>query len=163
MPMIRHVKTAAVTALLALAGASVAGAQTGETSTYRVILYLAEDGGPSEVTLERMHEVWSEDEGVEKLQELLSTARVRRLEDVTILPGRDTPALKLGDVTVRVRGVYREPRRDSMFLRLEVDGGAETLVKEMISKFDETIVVAYPLAEGDRSVVALIVPTELGS
>lgn len=163
MPRIRHFKTAAVTAFLALAGASVAGAQTESATTYRVILYLAEDGGPSEVSLERMREVWSEEEGTEKLQELLSASRVRRLEDVTILPGRDTPAMKLGDVTVRVRGVYREPRRDSMFLRLEVDGGAETLVKELISKFDETIVLAYPLAEGDSSVVALIVPTEVGS
>jgi hypothetical protein len=39
-----------------------------------------------------------------------------------------------------------------------VDGGREALVKEMIAGFDETIVLAYPLAEGDRSVVALLVP-----
>jgi hypothetical protein len=46
-----------------------------------------------------------------------------------------------------------------MFLRVEVDGGEEAFVKEMISRFDETIVVAYPLARGDQSLVALIVPT----
>lgn len=162
MRTMRHVTTATTAVLLALAGASTAVAQTEETTTYRVILYLAEDGEPSEVMLSRMSEVWSEEQGTDRLRELLGAARVRRLEDVTILPGRDTPAMKLGDVTVRVRGVYREPRRDSMFLRLEVDGGAETLVKELISEFDETIVLAYPLAEGDRSVVALIIPTKFG-
>lgn len=161
MLMLRTVATAFVAWSLIAAGA--ASAQDDATTTYRVILYLAEDGGPSQVTLSRMSEVWSEGQGIERLRELLSAGRVRRLEDVTILPGRDTPAMKLGDVTVRVRGVYREPKRDSMFLRLEVDGGAETLVKELISGFDETIVLAYPLAEGDRSVVALIVPTRLGS
>ena len=43
-------------------------------------------------------------------------------------------------------------------MRLEVDGGREALVKEMIAGFDETIVLAYPLAEGSGSVVALLVP-----
>jgi hypothetical protein len=45
-----------------------------------------------------------------------------------------------------------------MFLRVEVDGGPEALVKELISRFDETIILAYPLAEGNRTVVALLVP-----
>ncbi len=81
------------------------------------------------------------------------------MDDVTILPGRETPVIQLGDVTVRVNGVLKEPRGDRMFLRVEVDGGEEAFVKEMISRFDETIVLAYPLARGDRSIVALIVPT----
>ncbi|MFN2383660.1 MAG: hypothetical protein ABR559_05285 [Gemmatimonadota bacterium] len=129
-------------------------------STYRVILYIAESGGPTDVSLQRLTEVWSEADGAAKLRALLSTGAIQRLDDVTILPGRDTPAIQLGDVTVRVKGVYKEPRRDSMFLRVEVDGGREALVKEMISRFDETIVLAYPLAEGDRSIIALILPAE---
>lgn len=130
-------------------------------STYRVILYLAEDGAPAEMSLQRLNEVWSEEEGSARLGELLSAGRLQRLEDVTVLPGRQTPALRLGNVTVRVKGAYRAPGRTAMFLRVEMDGGSETLVKEMISEFDETIVLAYPLAEGDRSVVALIVPIRM--
>lgn len=136
-------------------------AQGAPSSTYRVILYVAENGGPREITLQRLQEVWSEADGAARLRALLSTGAIQRLDDVTILPGRDTPAIQLGDVTVRVKGVYKEPLRDSMFLRVEVDGGREALVKEMISRFDETIVLAYPLAEGDRSIIALILPTEL--
>lgn len=75
-----------------------------------------------------------------------------------MVPGQETPAIRFGDVTFRIQGVLKEPRRDSVFLRLEVDGGREAVVKEMLASFDETIVLAYPLAEGDRSVVALLVP-----
>jgi hypothetical protein len=127
-------------------------------STYRVILYLAEGGAPTDVTLTRLHEVWAEGESVARIQGLLRSGQVQQLEDVTILPGRETPALQIGGVTVRVTGAYKEPRRDAMFLRVEVDGGPEALVKELISRFDETIILAYPLAEGNRTVVALLVP-----
>jgi hypothetical protein len=150
-----------ILSFLALASAVPARAQ--ESSTYRVILYIAEGGGPSDVTLTRLQEVWGAGEGVDRLRALLAASEVQQLEDVTILPGRETPALQIGDVTVRVSGVYREPRRDAMFLRVEVDGGPEALVKELISRFDETIVLAYPLAEGNRSVVALLVPTQIGN
>ena len=67
-------------------------------------------------------------------------------------------AIQFGEVTFRVESVLKEPHRDSVFLRLEVDGGREAMVKEMLASFDETIVLAYPLAEGDRSVVALLIP-----
>ncbi len=134
-----------------------------EASTYKVILYLAEDGATKEATIQRLHEVWNESQGPEQLKRLLSAQSVKRLEDVTVLPNRDTPAMKIGGVTVRVRGAYKDPKHDSMFLRVEIDGGQEAFVKEMISKFDETILLAYPLAEGDRSVVALIVPTSAGN
>lgn len=127
--------------------------------SYRVILFLAEDGAPRDVEIQRLKEVWREGEGAARLRELLATGEVRRLDEVTILPGRETPVIRLGDVSVRVNGVLKEPRGDRMFLRVEVDGGEEAFVKEMISRFDETIVVAYPLARGDRSLVALIVPT----
>lgn len=147
---------------LVLAGAASARAQQ-QDSTYRVILYLAQDGAPTDVTLTRLQEVWTAADGGDRLRELLSASDVQRLEDVTIVPGRDTPALQLGNVTVRVRGVYKEPHKDAMFLRVEVDGGPETLVKELISRFDETIVLAYPLAEGNRTVVALIVPARIGN
>lgn len=146
--------------LTALAGASPALAQGG--STYRVILYIAEDGAPSEVTLTRLQEVWTEGEGAARLGELLRTSRIEQLQGVTIVPGQETPALRLGNVTVRIRGVYREPRQDAMFLRVEVDGGPDTFVKEVISRFNETIVLAYPLAEGNRTVVALLVPARTG-
>ena len=145
-----------------LAGAASARAQQ-QDSTYRVILYLAQDGAPTDVTLTRLQEVWTAADGGDRLRELLSASDVQRLEDVTIVPGRDTPALQLGNVTVRVRGVYKEPHKDAMFLRVEVDGGPETLVKELISRFDETIVLAYPLAEGNRTVVALLVPAHMGN
>lgn len=147
----------AVTASLVWTGA--ARAQESGRSTYRVILYIVEDGAPRDVSLKRLDEVWTESEGVDRLRSLLAASRVQQLEGVTIQPGRDTPSLRLGNVTVRVRGAYREPRRDAMFLRVEMDGGQEALVKEMVSKFDETIVLAYPLTEGNRSMVALIIPT----
>lgn len=130
----------------------------GEASTYRVILYLAEQGAPQQVQIQRLDEVWSEGDGAERLKTLLNSGSVRQLEEVTLVPGQDAPTIRFGDVTFRVKGVLKEPRRDAMFWRLEVDGGREALVKEMISSFEETIVLAYPLAEGDRSVVALLVP-----
>ncbi|HET6342380.1 MAG TPA: hypothetical protein VFG78_09390 [Gemmatimonadota bacterium] len=146
--------------VLALAAAAnPAGARgQGEAPTYRVILYLAEQGAPQQVQIQRLDEVWSEEDGAQRLQSLLNSGAVRQLEEVTLVPGQETPTIRFGDVTFRVRGVLKQPHMDSMFLRLEVDGGREALVKEMIAGFDETIVLAYPLAEGDRSVVALLVP-----
>lgn len=148
---------AALAAGAVLTAAVPAHAQ-GPSTTYRVILYIAEDGAPRETSLQRLDEVWTEGQSVERLRALLQANSVQRLEDVTVLPSRETPALRLGNVTVKVTGAYREPRRDAMFLRVEVDGGSEALVKEMVSRFDETILLAYPLAEGNRSLVALIVP-----
>lgn len=145
-------------------GPAAAQEETADTETsYRVILFLADDGAPTDIEVRRLSEVWNESESTERLAALLETESLHRLDDVTILPGRETPAIQIGDVTVRVQGVLKEPRRDRMFLRVEVDGGQEALVKEMISKFDETIVLAYPLARGDRSIVALIVPATLSS
>jgi len=164
MSAIRTIGLGALACVLGFSDAAPARAQAGDANTtYRVILYLADNGEFREVSLRRLDEVWTEEEGVDRLRELLSAREVRRLEDVTILSGRDTPALRVRDVTVRVRGVYRQPDRDSMFLRVEMEGGADTLVKELISSFDETIVLAYPLTEGDRSIVALILPTRLDS
>lgn len=148
-------------AAVSLAAIPAARAQDDSASTFRVILFVAEDGAPQEVGLERLQEVWSEEEGLDRLRTVLRASRIRRLEDVTVLPNRETPALRMGGVTLRVRGAYEDPRRRAMFLRVEAEGGRETFVKEMISRFDETIVVAYPLAEGDRSLVALIVPVPL--
>ena len=150
-----------ITLLLVLAGSSNALAQDG--STYRVILYIAEGGGPSEVTLTRLQEIWGQGESTARLQSLLQSGQLQELRAANVEPGRDATAFQLGNVTVRVTGVYKEPRRDAMFLRVEVDGGPEALVKELISRFDETIVLAYPLAEGNRSVVALLVPTGSGN
>ena len=145
--------------VLALAAAIPAGLRgQSQAPTYRVILYLAEEGAPQQVQIQRLDEVWSEADGAQRLQSLLDSGAVRQLEEVTLVPGQEPPTIRFGDVTFRVRGVLKEPRRDSMFLRLEVDGGREALVKEMIAGFDETIVLAYPLAEGDRTVVALLVP-----
>lgn len=138
-----------------------AQAGTAPDTTYRVILYLAEDGAPAELSFRRLNEVVGEAAGADRIRALLEASSVRQLEDVTILPGRDTPALKIGNVTVRVTGVYKEPRRDSMFLRVEVDGGRETFVKEVVSRFDESLVLAYPLTEGNRSIIALLVPTRI--
>ena len=148
----------ALAGLLLVLGAGPLRAQGGG-ETYRVILYIAEDGAPTDVTLRRVQEVWREGEGVERLRALLSASSIQRLDAVTVLPGGDTPALRIEDVTFRVTGVLKEPRRDAMMLRVEVDGGKEALVKEMVTRFDETIVLAYPLTEGNRSIVALIVPT----
>jgi len=161
--MRHHVRLVTIHLLAALAlGAAISPARAQEEPSYRVLLYIAEGGGPTEVTLTRLQEVWTAAEGQERLRALLAAGQVQQLQDVTIRPGTETPALQLGNVTVRVHGVYKEPRRDAMFLRVEVDGGPEALVKELISRFDETIVLAYPLAEGNRSVVALLVPTQLG-
>ena len=130
----------------------------GEAPTYRVILYLAEASASQDVQVRRLDEVWSPGDGGERLQELIASGPLRQLEEVTMVPGQQTPAIQFGDVTFRIQGVLKEPRRDSVFLRLEVDGGREAVVKEMLASFNETIVLAYPLAEGDRSVVALLVP-----
>lgn len=160
----RTLRLALATGLAALAGwivATPAAAQEDPGSTYRVILFITEDGAPSEMSLRRLEQVWTAEEGGDRLRELLAASSVQRLEDMPIQPGRDAPALKVGDVTVKVSGAYREPRKDAMFLRVEVEGGRETLVKEMISKFDETILLAYPLAEGNRSLVALIIPAKM--
>jgi hypothetical protein len=153
-------------ALAALATAFVAPgptrAQDAEpTTTYRVILYLAENGAPTEVSFRRLQEVVGDDASPDQIRQILQAGSVRRLQDVTIVPGRETPALRIGDVTVRVRGVYKEPRRDAMFLHVEVDGGREAFVKEVVSRFDESLVLAYPLTEGDRSIVALLVPARI--
>jgi hypothetical protein len=145
-----------VLALAAALPADLCG--QGEAPTYRVILYVAEQGAPQQVQIQRLDEVWSAEDGAQRLQSLLDSGAVRQLEEVTLVPGQETPTVRFGDVTFRVQGVLKQPHMDSMFLRLEVDGGRETLVKEMIAGFDETIVLAYPLAEGDRSVVALLVP-----
>jgi hypothetical protein len=145
--------------VLALAAANPAAARgQGEPPTYRVILYLAERGAPKQVQIQRLDEVWSDADGPQRLESLLNSGTLRQLEEVTLVPGQETPTVRFGDVTFRVKGVLKQPHMDSMFLRLEVDGGREALVKEMIAGFDETIVLAYPLAEGDRSVVALLVP-----
>ena len=145
--------------VLALAAAVPADLRgQGQAPTYRVILYLAEEGAPQQVQIQRLDEVWSEADGAQRLQSLLDSGAVRQLEEVTLVPGQEPPTIRFGDVTFRVRGVLKEPRMDSMFLRLEVDGGREALVKEMIAGFDETIVLAYPLAEGNKSVVAHLVP-----
>lgn len=147
-------------AAFALAGPAVPGAALaqGESPTYRVILYLAEQDAAREVEVRRLDEVWSPDDGPERLRSLLASGSVRELEEITFVPGQETPAIRFGEVTFRVQGALKEPLRDSVFLRLEVDGGRETVVKEMLAAFDETIVLAYPLAEGDRSIVALLVP-----
>lgn len=161
-----RISVLAVLAVLVLAmtgwvAPACAQADTTPDTTYRVILYLAEDGAPAELSFRRLNEVVGEAAGADRIRELLEASSVRQLEDVTILPGRDTPALKIGNVTVRVTGVYKEPRRDSMFLRVEVDGGRETFVKEVVSRFDESLVLAYPLTEGNRSIIALLVPTRI--
>lgn len=148
----------AVPATFLVAGPTLAQDPAGGDSAYRVILFLAENGGPADVQLTRLEEVWNEGDGTERLRALLNASTIRRLDAVTVLPGQETPAIRVGEVTVRVNGVLKEPRKDAMFLRVEVDGGREALVKEMISGFNETLVLAYPLAEGDRSIVALIVP-----
>ena len=153
---------AAVLGIVAIATAlwavpAAAQAPTPDT-TYRVILYLAEDSAPSEVTFRRLNEVVGEGAGADRIRQLLEASSVEQLEGVTIVPGRDTPALKIGSVTVRVTGVYKEPRRDAMFLRVEVDGGRAAFVKEVVSRFDESLVLAYPLTEGNRSIIALLVP-----
>ncbi|HJU87555.1 MAG TPA: hypothetical protein VJ788_09330 [Gemmatimonadota bacterium] len=153
---------AAVLSVVAIATAlwavpAAAQAPTPDT-TYRVILYLAEDSAPSEVTFRRLNEVVGEGAGADRIRQLLEASSVEQLEGVTIVPGRDTPALKIGSVTVRVTGVYKEPRRDAMFLRVEVDGGRAAFVKEVVSRFDESLVLAYPLTEGNRSIIALLVP-----
>lgn len=161
----RSVPTTLVALALGLAVAPVgARAQAGASqpdTTYRVILYLAEDGVPGDLSFRRLNEVVGEEAGAERIRQLLESSSVQRLQDVTILPGRDTPALRIGNVTVRVKGVYKEPHRDSMFLRVEVDGGREAFVKEIVSRFDESLVIAYPLTEGDRSIIALLVPTKI--
>ncbi|MGH7542591.1 MAG: hypothetical protein ACREK7_01505, partial [Gemmatimonadota bacterium] len=120
--------------VLALAGAAVPAdlSGQGEAPTYRVILYLAEQGAPQQVQIQRLDEVWSEADGAQRLQSLLDSGSVRQLEEVTLVPGRETPTIRFGDVTFRVKGVLKQPHMDSMFLRLEVDGGREALVKEMI-------------------------------
>ena len=152
----------ALLSLVLVAFAAPARAQdAGQESTYRVILFIAENGAPTELSFRRLEEVVGEEASADRIRELLQASSVRRLEDVTILPGGDTPALKIGNVTVRVRGLYKEPHRDSMFLRVEVDGGREAFVKELVSRFDESLVLAYPLTEGNRSVIALLVPTSL--
>lgn len=163
----RQSRFTAAAALTAVATAAVlwaapAFAQTGQPdTTYRVILYLAEDGAPADVTFRRLDEVVGEGAGADRIRQLLEASSVRQLEDVTIVPGRETPALKIGNVTVRVTGVYKEPRRDAMFLRVEVDGGREAFVKEVVSRFDESLVLAYPLTEGNRSIIALLVPAKI--
>ena len=153
---------AAVLGIVAIATAlwaapAAAQAPTPDT-TYRVILYLAEDSAPTEVSFRRLNEVVGEGAGADRIRQLLEASSVEQLEGVTIVPGRDTPALKIGSVTVRVTGVYKEPRRDAMFLRVEVDGGRAAFVKEVVSRFDESLVLAYPLTEGNRSIIALLVP-----
>jgi hypothetical protein len=146
----------AITTTLSAAPAA-AQAPTPDT-TYRVILYLAEGSAPTDVTFQRLNEVVGEGAGSDRIRQLLEASSVEQLEGVTIVPGRDTPALKIGNVTVRVTGVYKEPRRDAMFLRVEVDGGRAAFVKEVVSRFDESLVLAYPLTEGNRSIIALLVP-----
>ena len=95
-----------------------------------MILYLAEAGAPTELSFQRLNEVVGEADGANRIRQLLEASSVQQLEGVTILPGGDTPTLKIGNVTVRVRGIYKEPHRDAMFLRVEVDGGREAFVKE---------------------------------
>jgi hypothetical protein len=163
----RQIRLRAAAALTAVAitatlWATPAIAQTGQPdTTYRVLLYLAQDGAPNDVTFQRLNEVVGEGAGADRVRQLLEASSVEQLEDVTIVPGRDTPALKIGNVTVRVTGVYKEPRRDAMFLRVEVDGGREAFVKEVVSRFDESLVLAYPLTEGNRSIIALLVPAKI--
>ena len=103
------------TALLAATSMAQDPATDRASRSYRVILFLAEDGAPRDVKIQRLKEVWREGESATRLRELLATGEVRRLDDVTILPGRETPVIQIGDVTVRVNGVLKEPRGERMF------------------------------------------------
>jgi hypothetical protein len=78
--------------------------------SYRVILFLAEDGAPRDVEIQRLKEVWREGEGAARLRELLATGEVRRLDEVTILPGRETPVIRLGEPDVSPRRSRRRRR-----------------------------------------------------
>ena len=153
------VRTVAIVAAATIVGLALhtpaAGAQSAET--YQVILYLAEDGKVPEAGIRRLEQIVDPDLAREEIQSIISASRFIELEDIVILPGRDLPAIRVGDITVRVRGVLREPRRESMYLRLEVDGGQEAFVKELVSRFDESIALAYPLVDGN-SIVVLLVP-----
>lgn len=129
-----------------------------QASTYEVELFLVEDEVSGDTSLQRIRELWPLEGREERLKALLNVERVRRLESVTVIPGGETPAFGMGGVIVRVNGGYRGPDRDRMFLRVEVDGGREAFVKEMISRFDETIVVVYRVDDEDRSLVAVVGP-----
>ena len=48
----------------------------GQAPTYRVILYLAEEGAPQQVQIQRLDEVWSEADGAQRLQSLLDSGAV---------------------------------------------------------------------------------------
>ena len=125
--------------------------QTGASdpdATYRVILYLAEAGAPTELSFQRLNEVVGEADGANRIRQLLEASSVQQLEGVTILPGGDTPTLKIGNVTVRVGHLQgTAPGRD-----VPASGGRRRqggFREGVVSRFDESLVIAYPLTEGE--------------
>ena len=78
--MRNHRAIPALVIAFVLAAAAVPADLPGQTQapTYRVILYLAEEGAPQQVQIQRLDEVWSEADGAQRLQRLLDRHRAPR-------------------------------------------------------------------------------------
>lgn len=152
-------------ATITVASPAYAQEPEGETTpvmiqTYKMVLFLTE-GTPQEPSLRRFSEIVPEEALEARLGLVPGVGEVIRLEEIVVRPNRESPALVVDQATIRVNGEYRPPRQQSMLLRIVVDGGSERFMKEVLSRFDETIIVTYPFEGEDRSLVAVIFPVEV--
>jgi hypothetical protein len=150
--------------LAALAVPSLGAQEPAERDrTFRAVLFLvpaSDDAADGGLRVERLQEVWAEGESAAKLAAHLDGVSPQKLQALTITPGQDSAIVQYEDLTFRVSGLYRGPRRDRMYLKVSFDQGGRAAVKEFLAGLDETVLVGYPLL-GDTggTVVALLIPT----
>ncbi|HEY7529703.1 MAG TPA: hypothetical protein VIC56_03375 [Gemmatimonadota bacterium] len=131
--------------------------------TFRAVLFLvptSEAASGDGLRVERLQEVWGEGESADKLAAYLKGVNPEKLQALTIKPGQDAAVVQYDDLTFRISGLYRGPRRDRMYLKVSFDQGGRAAVKEILAGLDETVLVGYPLlGAANGSVVALLIPT----
>ena len=131
--------------------------------TFRAVLFLVpatDAGADAGLRVEHLQEVWAEGESAAKLAAHLEAASPQKLQALTVTPGQDSAIVQYEDLTFRISGLYRGPRRDRMYLKVSFDQGGRAAVKEFLAGLDETVLVGYPLiGNAQGSVVALLIPT----
>lgn len=133
----------------------------GARKTFKTILFFVPgEAGGEGLKVDRVKEVWTEGDSPSKLALLVKGKPPQRLQAVTVTPGQENTVIKYKDLTFRISGLYRGPEKDRMYLKVSFDQGGQAAVKEFLAGLDESVVVSYPMAGGEKgSVVALLLPT----
>ena len=159
------VTVAALGLAIALPSATARPQERGESAggrkTFKTILYFVPGAtGGEGFRVEHLKEVLTESDGASRLALLVDGQAPQRLQALTVTPGQDNAVVKYKDLTFRISGLYRGPQKDRMYLKVSFDQGGQAAVKEFLAGLDQSVVVTYPMAGGEKgSLVALLVPT----